>query len=359
LVLGHSFRIINNSTGVVTVQSSGSNTIQAMAANTTLIVTCILTSGTGAASWDAKYSTASIFSGGGTNSAAGTNATAAGNNSLALGASATASGANSLSIGANSSATQDSSIAVGSAAHATGAGGSVALGQAATASGQTSIAIGFSASTSNESSIVMGTSATCGGTSAIAIGESTNANATKAIAIGFGSVANGTSSVAMGSSSTANNAGSFVFCDSSGSKKTDTTTNQFVATFANGFLFYKNSSTPHFQCDSNGNLINNKGTADQSYSYQTPATGFSITIGAGVKTLSLDPAGTLATGTVTMPASPIDGQEIRVTSSQTVTALTVSANSGQSITNAPTTLTAGLGFSYIYKISNTTWYRLY
>ncbi len=56
LVLGQQYEIINNSSGVVTVQSSGANTIQAMAANTQLIVTCISTSGTTAASWNAEYS---------------------------------------------------------------------------------------------------------------------------------------------------------------------------------------------------------------------------------------------------------------------------------------------------------------
>ncbi len=57
LVLGQSFTITNNSSGVVTVQSSGANTIQAMAASSVLTVTCILTSGTSAASWSAWYST--------------------------------------------------------------------------------------------------------------------------------------------------------------------------------------------------------------------------------------------------------------------------------------------------------------
>lgn len=55
LALGQSFYIVNNSTGTVTVESSGANTIQAMAANTSLLVTCILTSGTTAASWNAEY----------------------------------------------------------------------------------------------------------------------------------------------------------------------------------------------------------------------------------------------------------------------------------------------------------------
>ena len=44
LALGFPFRIINNSTGVVTVQSSGTNTIQAMAPGSTLLLTCILIS---------------------------------------------------------------------------------------------------------------------------------------------------------------------------------------------------------------------------------------------------------------------------------------------------------------------------
>lgn len=61
LVLGQSFLIVNNSSGVVTVQSSGANTVQALAANTWAIVTCILTSGTTAASWNVIYSAESAL----------------------------------------------------------------------------------------------------------------------------------------------------------------------------------------------------------------------------------------------------------------------------------------------------------
>jgi hypothetical protein len=56
LVLGQQFLIENRSTGVVTVQTSGSNTIKAMEANSQLLVTCILITGTTAASWDYSYS---------------------------------------------------------------------------------------------------------------------------------------------------------------------------------------------------------------------------------------------------------------------------------------------------------------
>lgn len=55
LILGQSFSIVNDSTGTVTVQSSGANTIQAQIGSTTAIYTCILTSGTTAASWSVTY----------------------------------------------------------------------------------------------------------------------------------------------------------------------------------------------------------------------------------------------------------------------------------------------------------------
>jgi len=55
LVLGQQFQIVNNSTGVVTVQSSGANTILAMAASSAATFTVISTSGTTAASWNYEY----------------------------------------------------------------------------------------------------------------------------------------------------------------------------------------------------------------------------------------------------------------------------------------------------------------
>lgn len=55
LVLGFQFRIVNNSTGIVTVNSSGANLVVALTANSEAILTCILISGTTAASWDVKY----------------------------------------------------------------------------------------------------------------------------------------------------------------------------------------------------------------------------------------------------------------------------------------------------------------
>jgi hypothetical protein len=51
LTLGHRFFIFNNSSGTVTVTSSGGNTIGTIPTTSKAILTCISTSGTGAASW--------------------------------------------------------------------------------------------------------------------------------------------------------------------------------------------------------------------------------------------------------------------------------------------------------------------
>lgn len=55
LALGHQFTIVNNSTGLVTINSSGGNAVLIMGGSTSATITCILTSGTSAASWSAAY----------------------------------------------------------------------------------------------------------------------------------------------------------------------------------------------------------------------------------------------------------------------------------------------------------------
>jgi len=54
LVLGMGYLIENNSTGILTVQSSGANEITTIPSGLTVLFTCILTSGTTAASWDSS-----------------------------------------------------------------------------------------------------------------------------------------------------------------------------------------------------------------------------------------------------------------------------------------------------------------
>lgn len=59
LTLGQSYYFVNNSTGVVTILSSGGGTIQAMASGTTLLVTCNAISGSTPASWWTNYAVTS------------------------------------------------------------------------------------------------------------------------------------------------------------------------------------------------------------------------------------------------------------------------------------------------------------
>lgn len=95
----------------------------------------------------------------------------------------------------------------------------------------------------------------------------------------------------------------------------------------------------------------------QAYDYQVLTTGFSYTFAAGTQVLLAVPAGTLATGTVTMPSTPADGMNITITSTQQITALTVNANTGQSIVGGGVIgMDAGGSKTFIYRLANTTWY---
>ena len=96
----------------------------------------------------------------------------------------------------------------------------------------------------------------------------------------------------------------------------------------------------------------------QSYDYQVLTTGFSYTFATGITTLLIEPAGTLATGTITMPASPADGMVVTFSSTQQITALTVAANTGQTIGGTQVALmAANSAMSFVYRLSSLTWYR--
>ena len=63
LATGQRYEIHNNSSGAITVNSSGSNLVATVAANTTTVCTCILITGTTAASWDADIQGFTSFAG--------------------------------------------------------------------------------------------------------------------------------------------------------------------------------------------------------------------------------------------------------------------------------------------------------
>lgn len=89
----------------------------------------------------------------------------------------------------------------------------------------------------------------------------------------------------------------------------------------------------------------------------TPTTGFSYPVQNMTMVVVLNPAGTLATGTITMSPNPNDNQGLRVLSTQTVTALTLTANSGQSMSGAPTTVSATSPVDLVYNATLATWLR--
>jgi hypothetical protein len=100
------------------------------------------------------------------------------------------------------------------------------------------------------------------------------------------------------------------------------------------------------------------GIVQYSYVVEVPLTGFNITIPNGVSSLILNPAGTLATGTIHLPTAPVDQQIVVINSMQTVTAVSWAATFPAVIINAPSTvLLSGPGTSFQYVAPSATWFR--
>jgi hypothetical protein len=87
--------------------------------------------------------------------------------------------------------------------------------------------------------------------------------------------------------------------------------------------------------------------------YAQPTTGQTVTANPGVNTLFLDPAGTLATLTVVLPASPVEGQLFRVAAAQIITALTITGT----IVGTLTTLALGGFAQFVYSATASKWFR--
>ena len=91
--------------------------------------------------------------------------------------------------------------------------------------------------------------------------------------------------------------------------------------------------------------------------YQAPATGTTITATGSETDLIIDPAGTLASLTVTLYGSPYDGQHVKLYFSTAITALTVNSAGGKTVKGPPTTIPAGASnWEFIFRATNNTWY---
>lgn len=98
-------------------------------------------------------------------------------------------------------------------------------------------------------------------------------------------------------------------------------------------------------------------------SVYTPGTGFNIAVPTPVaqqQWILIQPAGTLALGTITLPlntATP-DGTEVLVTTTQQITGFTLALNGATAAYGDPLTLAAEDFFRMRFVLSQNSWYRI-
>jgi len=95
---------------------------------------------------------------------------------------------------------------------------------------------------------------------------------------------------------------------------------------------------------------------DKTYQIYAPATLATVTMSAGQSRAIINPAGTIAVLTVTLPPSPVDGQVAGISFTQVVSALTVNAPGGATVIAAPTSAAVDTTFRFLYNASSTTWF---
>lgn len=103
------------------------------------------------------------------------------------------------------------------------------------------------------------------------------------------------------------------------------------------------------------------------YSYEAPLTGVSFTVPATTRNLIIEPAGTIATHTVVLPAATalVDNQTFGLCSTQIITALTITPGTGTTVSNTmtativPAATGAAACGEWIYRQANTNWYRIH
>jgi hypothetical protein len=95
----------------------------------------------------------------------------------------------------------------------------------------------------------------------------------------------------------------------------------------------------------------------------TPGTGFNVAVPTPVSQqqwMLIQPAGTLASGTVTLPLNTQtpDGTEVLVTTTQQITAFTLAPNGAAQLYGVPTTLAAQDNFRVRFVQATNSWYKI-
>lgn len=88
--------------------------------------------------------------------------------------------------------------------------------------------------------------------------------------------------------------------------------------------------------------------------YLAPTTGFTYTMTG--QYLIIDPAGMLASGSVTLMAAPLNGQLANIRSTQPISSFSIVGGGGQTVKAAPVTLAAGQVVEGIFLAGTSTWY---
>jgi hypothetical protein len=166
LALGWAFEIINNSTGSLTVNSSGGNLVGTVTAGTTVSIVCRLTSGTTAASWD--FDIAGFATETGTGSVVRATSPTISSATLAASLNVTATTQN-INFGTSQTT---GVLTIGNTAQT----GTLTVGQS-TVSQTTNIQAGATASASTKT-INIGTGGLAGSTTTIAIGSTAGTSTT-------------------------------------------------------------------------------------------------------------------------------------------------------------------------------------
>ena len=95
----------------------------------------------------------------------------------------------------------------------------------------------------------------------------------------------------------------------------------------------------------------------------TPGTGFNVAVPTPVSQqqwMIIQPAGTLAAGTITLPLNTgvPDGTQVLVTSTQIITSFTLALNGAAAAFGAPTTMAANAFFTMRFYQATNSWYRV-
>lgn len=100
-----------------------------------------------------------------------------------------------------------------------------------------------------------------------------------------------------------------------------------------------------------------------SVNLYVPSTGFNITVPTPVSNdqwMLLQPAGTLATGTITLPLNTgvPDGTTVLITTTQEITSLTIALNGASAIYGGVTSLAAGTATAIRFYQPTNSWYQI-